>query len=63
MVSSNSRGGSKASTPDAIASPKDLAARFFELQRLRKQVHELEQRAGIENGQSDARSRDMRRRK
>jgi hypothetical protein len=63
MVSSNSRGGSKASTLNAIASPKGLAARFFELQRLRKQVHELERQAGIESRRNDARSEDMRRRK
>jgi hypothetical protein len=54
MVSSKSRRGSKLPTPklavpqNDVASPKDLVVRFLELQRLRKQVHELEQLAATE---------------
>jgi len=44
MIASNSRRGSRLSTPKSPAAPADLAQRFLELRRLRKRVHELEHR-------------------
>jgi hypothetical protein len=42
MISSSARRGSKHRAQKPCSSPSDLAERFLELQRLRKQVYELE---------------------
>ena len=45
MISVRRRSQSKSSAPKRPVAPEDLALRFFQVQRLRKQVHDLEQLA------------------
>src|SRR5438477_1349993 len=54
MTSVRRRPTSKSSTPKRSAAPADLAERFFQVQRLRKQVHDLEQLAARDNQQAFA---------
>jgi hypothetical protein len=55
MISSKSQQrGPKLRAPKRSASPKDLATRFFELQQLREQVHDLEHSVAIEREQGSA---------
>jgi hypothetical protein len=56
MISLSSLRGSKRQTPKPVTSPANLAERFLEVQRLRKQVRELEHSADMDR-QDDAASR------
>ena len=52
MIFVNRRPTSKSSTPKRSVAPGDLAERFFQVQRLRKQVHDLEQLAAADDQQA-----------
>lgn len=54
MISVRRRPTSKSSTPKRPVVPGDLAERFFQVQRLRKQVHDLEQLAARDDQQAFA---------
>jgi hypothetical protein len=51
MIFVSRRPTSKSSTPKRSVAPGDLAERFFQVQRLRKQVHDLEQLAARDHHQ------------
>ena len=63
MASSSSRRGSNLRAPKPTISPHDLAERFLEFQRLRKQVQDLEQllATGLKKDAPYARSTETRR--
>jgi hypothetical protein len=60
MISVRRPPTSKSSTPKRPVAPGDLAERFFQVQRLRKQVHELEQLAARDDQQAFAAMGDRR---
>jgi len=60
MISVRRRPTSKSSTPKRSVAPADLAERFLQVQRLRKQVHDLEQLAATDHQRAFAATGDGR---
>jgi hypothetical protein len=59
MISSSARRGSKDRAQKSCSSQSDLAGRFLELQRLRKQVYELEKAVASGRQQSGGARTDL----
>ena len=59
LISSSARRGSKHRAQKPCSSPSDLAGRFLELQRLRKQVYELEKAIASGRQQSGGARTDL----